>query len=289
MNNTIFPYISIKPDRISLYSRSEFPSNRTYHQTQNEKNLLENSHKGLISKKAGKRIKLAIDWLLLLAEPKAFNRHKNGKFYNFKVNFITLTLSGVQEHSDNIIKEKLLNHFLVVMRQKWGVKNYVWRAEPQKRGAIHFHILTDVYIPWSELRTCWNKIQEKLGYVSQYRKKFLRSNPNSTDIHSIKKVRNLSRYLAKYCTKQSDVREIQGKQWGLSHGLSKLKSVIEIFDSKIEKELENIKSVLNVNIQNFDYCSILYVSISDWWYENPLAMKRILKEYLLPFHSAGFI
>jgi len=289
MNNTIFPYISIKPDRISLYSRSEFTSTRTPFQVYNEKNLINNSTNGKISKKAGQRIKLAIDWLLILADNKSFGRPKNGKFYNFKVNFVTLTLSSKQIHSDNEIKSKLLNHFLVVAKQKWGVRNYVWRAEPQKRGAIHFHILTDKFIPWSELRSTWNKIQEKLGYVSRFHMKHLHKNPNSTDVHSIKKVKNLASYLSKYCAKENTGREIEGNQWGLSQGLSKLKSIIEIVDSKIQANVDKIKKEIQNKWVEFEYCSVMYVNISNWWAGNTQVLDNILVDYFRPLRKSGVI
>tara|TARA_R100001244_G_C5168239_1_gene131508 strand:+ start:1233 stop:2096 length:864 start_codon:yes stop_codon:yes gene_type:complete len=286
---TIFPYISIKPDRISLYSRSEFTSTRTPFQVYNEKNLINNDTKGKISKKASKRIKLAIDWLLVLADNKSFGRPKNGKFYNFKVNFITLTLCSEQVHSDKVIKSKLLNHFLVVAKQKWGVCNYVWRAEPQKRGAIHFHILTDKFIPWSELRATWNKIQEKLGYVSKFKSKFLHTNPNSTDIHSIKKVKNLSEYISKYCTKENGGRKIEGNQWGLSQGLSKLGSIIEIVDTKIQENVDKIRKIIKNRWVNYEYCSVMYVNIGNWWSGNTQVLDKILVAYLLPLRVSGVI
>jgi len=282
------PYISIKPDKLSFYQLPQYGYNRTRRQKANEVNLSNTSHNGIISYKANKRIKLAIQWLLCITDKKAFIRPRNGKLYKFKVNFITLTLSGEQRHSDQVIKSQLLNHFLQVAKYKWGVKNYVWRAETQQRGAIHFHILTDKYIAWSDLRTTWNRIQGKLGYVQQYFEKFGKSNPNSTDIHSIRKVKNLAAYISKYCTKASQYRSIDGKQWGLSLGLSKLKSAIAVLDSTISKVVDKIKELkISYSVQ-YDYCFVVYIPLHSWFSGNKSALDKILIEYLHPFRSLLF-
>lgn len=284
----MIPYISLKPDKISFYQLPQYGYSRSRRQILNQVNLSSTAHNGLISYKASKRIKLAIQWLLCLADNKAFVRPKNGKLYKFKVNFITLTLSGEQRHSDQVIKKELLNHFLQVAKYKWGVKNYVWRAETQKRGAIHFHILTDKYIAWSDLRTTWNRIQAKLGYVQQYFEKFGKTNPNSTDIHSIRKVKNLAAYISKYCTKESQYRSIDGKQWGLSLGLSKLKSATAIIDTAIDKAVDVIKALkLDYSVQ-YDYCFVMYIPLHSWYSGNQSALDKILMEYLEPFRSLLF-
>jgi hypothetical protein len=137
-------------------------------------------------------------------------------------------------HSDLVIKNLFLNQFLIEAKKRWNISQYVWRAEKQLNGNIHFHILTNRFIPWSELRDVWNRIQEKLGYVSRYRenlKQFHSSgfkprpelfkhwpldaqrrayfaglksdwnNPNSTDIHSLRHVHNVRNYIIKYLSK----------------------------------------------------------------------------------------
>jgi len=162
---------------------------------------------------------------------------KSHSMYQFRVNFITLTLAGVQKHTDQYIKNELLNDFLEWLRTKHAVKSYIWKAEPQKNGNIHFHITSNVDINHTESREKWNRIQQKHGYLDEYHDKFkdltltqyvslLRSegnckdfkdlkrsyeigcadnwmNPNSTDVHSTKKVRKMAGYMAKYMTKSA--------------------------------------------------------------------------------------
>lgn len=331
-----------KPKQLELYEikkpvdQETIVSNINKYEESELKEIKENrppkfkEHSGIISKKAKKRINNAIDWLLLLAQDKTVYSTKSKKKFKFKISFITLTLASTQQHSDNEIKKELLNHFLVEARKKWKVDKYVWRAEKQKNGNIHFHIVVDKFINYDELRNVWNRIQNKLGYVDEYQKKqkeFFKNGfkfrpelsknwsyakqrkayykalscnftkPNSTDIHSVKGIKNLSSYLSKYCTKNPDYelqREaivktkayvfkpeipvfeqmkpikvykeqlVNGKSWGLSQSLSKMKNLVMERDSFIDSELEILGNKYEKQIYVSDYFVTLKIHFNQW-------------------------
>jgi hypothetical protein len=248
---------------------------------------------GLISKKANKRIRNAIDWLIAITKEKETLNVKTNTTYFWRVNFITLTLCSKQAHSDKEIKDILLNQFLTELRQKYGLKNYVWRAESQSNGNIHFHIVTDIFIPWRVLRTTWNRIQNKLGYVDAFEKKYGHNDPNSTDVHSVQKIRNLSAYLSKYCGKNAQgitvlctqatekaptfapflnkshyppkadtkyFRQIHGNLWGLSQQLSKFKAAQDVQDSEIEQEIEYVHKTYPEVVKYFDFARVFMLN-----------------------------
>jgi hypothetical protein len=54
---------------------------------------------------------------------------------------------------------------------------------------------------FEKLRNSWNEVQNRLGYIDQFEKKHGHRNPNSTDVHSLRKVKNLAAYFIKYMTK----------------------------------------------------------------------------------------
>lgn len=267
----ITPKISVKPNYFVTYAHYDSTNNRVFSDTPDFILPLENKHHGIISYKANKRVRLAIDWLLHVAKEKILTKKGVATNFKFKVNFITLTLCSKQIHSDNEIKKTLLNQFLTELRSKYKCSHFLWRAETQRNGNIHFHIASDVFIPWRALRTDWNRIQEKLGYVSRFREKTGLTDPNSTDIHSINKIKNLSNYLAKYCGKNAKgyvvmctkagvqpfggslsfnynynppkkdahfFRQVHGRLWGLSQKLSKLKSAIHNVTDSIQAEID---------------------------------------------------
>lgn len=303
-------------------------------------------HTGIISKKAKKKINNAIDWLLLLANDKTVYSTKSKKKFKFKISFVTLTLASAQRHSDNEIKKELLNHFLVEARKKWKVDKYVWRAEKQMNGNIHFHIVVDKFINYDELRNVWNRIQNKLGYVDEYQKnqkeffkngfkfrpvlsknwsyakqrkayyKALSCNftkPNSTDIHSVKGIKNLSSYLSKYCTKNPEFelqiepivktksyafkpvipvfeqmkpikvykeQLVTGKSWGLSQSLSKMKNLVLERDSFVDAELEVLADKYQKQIYVSDFFVTLKIHFNQWKDILFGHLRQLFTEYL---------
>lgn len=197
-----------------------------------------NLHDGFLSDAGKKRLLKAIDWLLYISTPKDAWNYKLKKKFTFKINFITLTLPCKQFHSDTFIKSKMLNNFLTVLRQRFAIKHYIWRAEKQKNGNIHFHLILNEFIHHENIKNIWNKILDHHGYIEKYReaqkaffggkfrlrqhllasfsasaqrKAYKRnlqndwSSPNTTDVHSTKNIRNLRGYASKYLSKSVDI------------------------------------------------------------------------------------
>lgn len=230
-------------------------------------NLADNKHHGRVSATAVKKITKAIDYALYLAAPKKLPDTLHGKNFTFRLNFITLDLCSEQQHSDNEIKKKIFQPMLNCLRQKYKVINYIWRAEKQANGNIHFHVVTDKFIPWLSLRNDWNKFQQNLGYVTRYRlnqlefhrsgfklrkellaswsaadqlkayKKGMSNNwdsPNSTDVHSLKNVSNIKQYFVKYFTKSTQS----------AHSKSEVKTQFSDLEGRLwgcSERLSNIK------------------------------------------------
>lgn len=175
-------------------------------------NLRVNSPNGEISKKANKHIKNAVNWLVASTKLKRVYRKSDNKHFFFRIAFFTLTLPSKQLHTDNEIKKKVLQPFITYARMRWKMSNYVWRAESQKNGNIHFHFTTDIFIHHAELNRIWNLQLLKLGYIG---------GKPSTEIHAVKNVKNLGAYLAKYLGKNDEQRrKITGKLWSCSYSLS---------------------------------------------------------------------
>lgn len=283
-------YSSMLPRRPSINSMFD-PEELASGKKLIPKNLQSNYHKGKISELAAKKIQKAISYMVYLT-PAQYNIHpyydRNERFY---LNFITLTLSSEQIHSDNEIKSLLLEPFLNTMRQKWQVTHYVWRAEKQENGSLHFHIVTNRFIPWNELRNSWNACQQKLGYITRYRdnqKAWHRegfkyrpelsknwdkaaqyksykdgllhdwNNPNSTDVHSLRFIKNVASYFVKYLTKQEQSANIEGRLWGCSYNLSNLEGVRTFDEGSISDETAALLKQPGVKLYTGEYFMIIY-------------------------------
>lgn len=312
----VIPKVSIHPDRICVYNeinwlggRPTFVDQETGEIKQRRKfeHLLtsDRSANGFVSEQARRKMGKAIDYLLYMAADKSVNLRNAGKFFNFRIAFITLTLPSKQIHNDNEIKNKCLNSFILELKNFYRVRNYVWRAEKQANGNLHFHIIIDRFVPWSELRDRWNRIVNKLGYVDRYqdsmrewhklgfkvRKDLLQkwdyehqlhayqtssktgfNNPNSTDIHSIKKVKNLKAYVSKYMSKNEKVNKPAetidseplaqtGRIWGCNHELSNLTGAQTELDWVLSDELERVAAESECRHYKGDYFSVYYITI----------------------------
>jgi hypothetical protein len=290
----LIPSFTIHPDRINLYSSIDWIYD--IRKKSKFKTLINQSkaHNNKVSNQAARKITKAVSYLLLLANDKKVYSHMHGKQFKFKISFITLTLSSKQNHDDNTIKKELLNHFLIEAKKKWNVSNYIWRAEKQTNGNIHFHILTDKFIPWSELRDTWNRIQNKLNYVNEYRNNMrayfkngfrLRSDiikhwneqsqrkayrkgvstdwasPNSTDVHSLQFVSKIEKYITKYLKKQEQTGITVGRLWGCSSSLSNITGAKGEICSTVDNEIAIIKEKLKPHIYNHEHFTVIFVNI----------------------------
>lgn len=349
---TLIPSLSIHPDRICTYCQTIWdpcrPASRNMrihdlfeyrrHESGDEINnskirhILKSDRKshGNVSIQAKRKMLKALDYMLLIVSNKTGFARLSGKTFAFKVAFITLTLPSIQQHEDSVIKNQCLNQFLIELTKRYNVKNYIWRAERQKNGNVHFHILIDKFVDWSELRDRWNRIINKLGYVDRYRDKMkdyfkegfrkssnendkrntkqqyksylanLRtdfSNPNSTDIHSIRKIQNIRLYISKYMTKNetknnenNQKNELtkweSGRVWGCSRQLSDLHGARTEISNEIENELRIIDSVEEINRYKDTYFTVYYVDFQDLSAIKTQKLFRLFVRYL--FEKFGY-
>ena len=160
--------LKINPSYAVVYQ--EYVGDRSRYNNENSaKNLEHNKHSGEMSKKAVMRLQTALDWMLLVSKRKdADSLRGTGKF-KFKVSMITLTLPAVQIHNDLYVKKMMLNEFFTVIRKKFNIQNYIWKAEKQGNGNIHFHIIIDKYIFYKDINRIWNQILNTHGYIEIYR------------------------------------------------------------------------------------------------------------------------
>jgi len=340
------PVCRVHPHTTVIYyeysSKSCYNSNSDY----SKPIMPYNSNRGRLSVQATGKIRKAANYLTFLAEEKRINTRSGGTGRTFKLAFITLTLPSAQVHSDNFLKSKVLNQFLTEMRQKYKVKRYIWVQEKQLNSNVHYHILIDKYIDWSELRDMWNRILNKYGYVDRYRERMrelhssgfkvnqqllkhwgvdaqikayhegVRTNwnsPNSTDVHSVRKVHNIAAYVSKYFVKgrQRSIERVKkidinfhsaletyqvsvstgalkylnslaekGRLWGCSYDLSNIKGAAEIVDSELAEEIGRLYKLKEVYSVNDTYFSC-------YFYDYDLLLKHrfyrlieILDKYL---------
>lgn len=253
------PHVTINPNYLVFWDKSSSGNNY------NRAGLSDNDHKGEMSRKSSKRVRTILSWFTELTKDKNHTIEK--KNIKYRLTFATLTLPSPQQfdagHTDEYIKRHMLNRFFVEAKRKWSIINYLWRAEAQENGNIHFHITFDKFVWHVDLRNLWNSILRDHGYIQAYQarqKEYFKAgfrlsenkhdtrteqqqreayergaaenftSPNSTDIHSIYKIKNVGGYLAKYVSKNLKVYEIktEEKLWKVRQVLNKHENFLSV-------------------------------------------------------------
>lgn len=183
-------------------------------------------------------------------------------------NFITLTLSAQQIHSDQLIKKKVLDYFLQKLKSKYNMKHYFWRAELQKNYNIHFHVVSDVFINKYDLQREWNEAQQRLNYIDRFENKYKHRNPPSTHVQSIKDLETMTSYVCKYVVKDSGEIAPDGRKWDASRGLKEYESIAYPIDSDLADYLKQLVEDEKVVAYEGERCAVLrFTKKFDWRYD----------------------
>lgn len=252
MKGTIIsiPCISLRARRICLFSRLEGYNKRPRRAvslnppTQEEKK----KRNACLTKR---RIYDAVHVLRDSALPKTiYNRKYNSRFICF-LTFVTLTLPEQQKGTDRETHYQVFAPFMRQLKKLLPNLLYIWRAETQSNGNLHYHLITNQFIHYRDLRNLWNIALYRAGYQQH-------QDPNSTDIHSLKAVRDEAAYIAKYISKTEEGRrEVTIKKWDYCDELKRVKPItIEAPSESIYNELRTlIKQGGKMNI--YDYVTVI--------------------------------
>lgn len=167
------------------------------------------AYSGDITVGARKRMSKAITLMSQITKPKWIHNPVNNKMTLHRFSFVTLTVSNDVLLTAREGYDLLLQHFLQWLRRTKEVELYVWKAEFQKRGQLHYHLVFPDWIHYKEIRDKWNDLQKNAGLLDKYAKKYGHFNPNSTDIHETKGVNNMKQYIMKEMGKSANANRLQ--------------------------------------------------------------------------------
>ena len=265
--------IHVRNDRLVFRKAFEdisFRRSKSDAQLANEKNLENNLPKGHVNRKIRMNInRIVTNWL----EAVKIKNTTVSKTLQQYFTFVTLTLPSTQIHEDKDVYKLLLNPFLKTLVRKYNVWNYLWRAERQGNGNIHYHLIVDRFIYWKELRSIWNNLLQANCYIDNYRieqenwhKEGFRvrenllenwslesqykaykegiesnwSNPNTTDIHKLKNIKNPAKYITKYVGKSDLIDSYEKLKKSLNDGVIE-QLEFDYMERKIMSEIEATK------------------------------------------------
>lgn len=205
------PYLQFRNDTILSYTSTEWEAQekRPWQDklTLNLGKYIDGSwqseaqtYSGELRPGAKKRLTRCVE-LMLMATKKTwiYNKYKK-KHFPFQVGFLTLTIYSPERNITGKESHKaVLEPFLLWLRRKHGVKMYLWKAELQERGQVHYHLLLDTWIDKLDIQDEWNRLQVNAGYLDMaaYQKKFGHDYVPSTKIHALYKKKNVTGYIKK--------------------------------------------------------------------------------------------
>jgi hypothetical protein len=232
----LIDFVQVRNDALLLFQMWDSPGNWERHQVSKE-----DTYTGQVSEGAQKRVRKAIDLLLQRNDWKRVYNPLRETWHDFRLNFVTLTLASYRPSHEETAYENLMKPFLRTCREKYGVKDYIWKAERQESGRIHWHLCTTEFIHCHEMERRWNQLQYKAGYLDQYARKYKSYSPPSTQVHAVENLQSSAAYLTKYMAKDDPTGDpIPGKVWDCNEELSRKRFSAEldgVTDDRIRKAL----------------------------------------------------
>lgn len=215
-------------DKIICYKDFENTRSRSDKQKAAIDHLSRGMYNGYLSPKTASKIKkMLTSWIVAVEQYRSIKRNKYDRSLAY-ITFATVTLAVDQFHTDNEIKRRILTPFIKLLKDQHKIKYYFWRAEAQANGRIHFHLILDRYIHFTDLQHTWNHCQNYLGYYDLYADQTRRENtekgtqidpynPPSTHIKKIPSNKKMIGYVLKYVAKSpkiEEAQEVNGSAWG---------------------------------------------------------------------------
>jgi hypothetical protein len=212
----------------------------------------------------------------VITDYKYYISPKSGKRAKFKIGFLTTTLSAPQGTvSDRDIKKNLLEPYLRKLK-KYGLKNYIWKAELQNNGNLHFHIFLDCYIDKTDARNIWNRLQSKFHFITAFEAKHGHRDPNSTDIRPVNTNSSMTRYMLKYMIKpveKGNQLEIGrpaeksdfGKVWDCSRPLKEKNNTAQFVTNEDFEHVERAIDQGFLKEVKKDFATIYYINNRKLW------------------------
>lgn len=171
-----------------------------------------------------------------------FNLKKSQSFSAF------YTISFPKGLSDENAR-KCLNNWLTRLRSFRPNMPYLWVAERQRNGTLHFHLLTNVYMPVKVINgfmaTALNGVRNVQPSVFT---NWIKGKYNGVDVRHIRNSKNLKGYLAKYITKAD--QKIDGSPWHCSRLFSNLSTTITVHSVDAYNFIQALSRSADFQIQN---------------------------------------
>lgn len=262
-----------------------------------------------ISKDSQKRIKYAINLLQNISTVTKEQVEPDSPPIKFKMNFITLTLPAPQIGiTDKELKEVYLKRFLERMKYNFKMHHYIWVAERQSNSNLHFHLVTNKFVRYDNIRNHWNSSLSDSGLLDIFREGYKRTqtfqdgyiplfdkncyiknghnHPPSTEVRAVWKSEDLVNEFTKYLNKATEQKQgIEGKLWDCSKSLQYSNRLV-IDDTYPLNELTRwIENTYPARMKEYDYFRLYKLNLFQKVDKLPVRIKTILENYITTLNT----
>jgi len=232
------------------------------------------------TKRIAPKKRTRVRWSEVRKRCTAFFNLKRSKKYT---TFITLSFpSGLSDKNCR----KCLNTWLTRIRTIRPYFPYLWVAERQKNGTLHYHLLTNIYLPIRIINRFMAIAIDglKADQVGVF-KKWNRNNYNGVDVKAVRNSKALKGYLAKYITKNDD--KIDGAPWHCSRLFSNLATTmcfhpadILAFVNGLSQHKDFLYESIRVIVSEFSITILLPNQIPKLWINSMLMLNDQIDQML---------
>lgn len=276
--------IQYRPDCLLIFNqggrRQEPDTFGTYNDQVKEKmrEIRDRRFTGTISSSAQKNLARSFDNLLTASRRQVLYNRYIRKSVPFQLNMITLTIPDGKEISSKEGNARLLKPFLQRMeryclQQYRKLPLYSWKIELQQRGQLHWHIITNRWVPHEWIARAWSEILFDATFMRDYyRKTGSRIARAATRVESVRRnsAGEMRLYLLKKYARKKVVDEkkvgqdraaemiakIDGHVWGCSRVLRSNYPAIIATESDY-LVLKNFIQAKTDQVVSRDFCCIL--------------------------------
>ena len=169
---------------------------------------------------------------------------------------------------------KVWNCWLTNLRKTYGLRDYLWVAEYQKNGTLHYHMLCNVYMNIK-------RVNRAMG-VALFHNDMLNTTIDKYNGVDVKKVTNnrggLNAYLTKYVSK-SEEHTYKRAPWRCSQSVSALFTSVQIDEETSENLAREFARVPLKKYEN-DYAEIYFFNVKSGgkWYNIPDRFRTTIQE-----------
>jgi hypothetical protein len=217
-----------------------------------------NPYSGYVTTHSARRIRTAMNLLIQMTPNTVLFNPVTNQLVNHRLSVITLTIPDQSSIEQSEAHKILLRPFLDWLSKTMHVKTYIWKCELQERGVLHYHIITPSFIRIDFVKDKWNTILEKASLMEDYKVKYNKFSPPSTQVKEVNHPEEMEWYMEKYVAKyDAEKGSVGGKVWDCSLDLRGKKLFSAPLDCTIEKSLLKQLETYESTVKEYDYCRII--------------------------------